>query len=352
MNRDVTKRDDPILQIVGPTDNWILDRLARRLAAKLPYAQFVPWEPQMKRSSKIVYYINYSLYNRPSGMIDVAFFTHYDGTQQFLERARLVDHCVCMAQLYSNFLRARGVSNVTHIPMGFNYYRYRPRLVLGVIGRLEHPRKGRHLVEQISKLPYVEIIVTHGQVLEEDLRDLYQRLDFVLIPATVEGGPMSLLEGLALGKPVIAPEGVGIVPEFARSRHIQRYPAGNLEALIQILSTCYQQKLESTRLVQDRTWDRWAEEHHHLFMDLLHVRGIAGPKPAAGFRFGMLGDLDIPLSIDVESLEIAMDRAASHLFYGRYGLARSVLEGISVRYPFVQKLLDTLPVERPSSLVN
>jgi hypothetical protein len=33
--------ESPIVQVVGPTDQWILERLARRLAAKLPYARFV-----------------------------------------------------------------------------------------------------------------------------------------------------------------------------------------------------------------------------------------------------------------------------------------------------------------------
>jgi hypothetical protein len=283
-------------------------------------------------------------------MIDVAFFTHYDESQQFLERARRIDHCVCMSQLYADFLMARGVANVTHIPMGFDYYRYRPRLVLGVIGRLDHPRKGRLLVEQIRQLPYVEVVATEGQVPEERLRDLYQCLDYVLIPATLEGGPMSLLEGLARGKPVIAPQDVGMVPEFGKTKHIHRYPAGNIEALKEVVAACYQEKLERTRMVQDRTWDRWAEAHHRLFMRLLRTRRIAEPRPAPAFRFGMLEELDIPLMIEVEPLEAVIDRAALHLFYGRYGLARSVIEEVLRQYPFIQKLLATIPTKAPRAI--
>ena len=63
-----------------------------------------------------------------------------------------------------------------------------------------HPRKGRHLVEELRKLPFVEVLTTEGKMPEEELPAFYQRLDYVLIPATVEGGPMSLSEGLAMGK--------------------------------------------------------------------------------------------------------------------------------------------------------
>ncbi len=49
------------------------------------------------------------------------------------------------------------------------------------------------------------------------MADVYQRADDVLIPTMVEGGAMSLLEGLAMGRPVIA-------PEFTCSRPAQLNP--------------------------------------------------------------------------------------------------------------------------------
>jgi hypothetical protein len=332
----------PAVQIVGPTDGWILERLARRLAAKLPYAQFVPWSPEPSATARLAYYVNYALFDRPSGLIDVAFFTHLDEEQDFLQRARRVDFCVCKSRLYADWLAARGVRAVAHIPMGFDAYRYRPRLVLGVVGRLEHPRKGGHLVEQLRGLPFVEVAVTEGRVAEGDLYAFYERLDYVLIPATVEGGPMSLLEGLAMGKPVIAPEGVGMVPEFGETEHIRRYPAGDGDALVRLVTACYEEKLRRTRLVQDRTWDRWAEAHHHLFARLLEARGAALPRPGPAFRFGMLGELEVPFGAKVDDLEAAVDQAAAHLYFGEHPLARAVLEAALPRHPCVRKLLTTM----------
>jgi glycosyltransferase involved in cell wall biosynthesis len=139
----------PLLQVVGPTDNWILERLARRLAAKLPYAAFVPWKPVPAAGARIAYYVNYALYQGPSGLIDAAFFTHFDEAGQFLERARRVDYCICMAKQYADWLVAQGVGRVAHVPMGLDWYAYQPQLVLGVVGRLDHPRKGGRLVERL-----------------------------------------------------------------------------------------------------------------------------------------------------------------------------------------------------------
>jgi hypothetical protein len=340
--------DAPLLQVIGPEDGWVLERLARRLAAKLPYAEFVPWKPRPGGGSQIAYYVNYALYDGPSGLIDVAFFTHNDESHQSLERARRVDFCICMSRLYADWLRSQGVQRVAHVPMGFDFYRYRPSLVLGVVGRLDHPRKGAALVERLRRLPFVEIITTDGRLPDEELRDFYQRLDYVLIPATVEGGPLSLLEGLGMGKPVIAPEGVGMVQEFPDTDAIRLYPAGDAEALIAVVTACYEEKRQRAVLVRDRTWDAWAQAHHHLFVQLLHAHGRPVPVPALGFRFGMLSEVDVPAGIDTAPLEEAVDRAARHLFHGRSELARSALEEALPRYPCVGPLLDTIRLERSS----
>ena len=232
-------------------------------------------------------------------------------------RLRRADACVCMARQYAEWLVSQGVRTVVHIPMGFDSYRYRPRLVLGVVGRLEHPRKGRALVDRVRQLPFVEVVTTEGRTPPEELRAVYERLDYVLIPATVEGGPLCLLEGLSMGKPVIAPESVGITPEFGATEHIRLYPPGDAAALVQVVTECYRRKEAVSRLVRNRSWDRWAEQHHHFFVQLLRARGLAAPTPAHGFRFGMLGEIDVLPEDDIAPLEAAVDAAARHLFYGR-----------------------------------
>ena len=80
-------------------------------------------------------------------------------------------------------------------------------------------------------------------------------------------------------------------------------------------------------------------------MHLLRKRGQVVPQPAPGFRFGMLGEVEVPLGIEMELLEGAIDQAAAHLFHGRYRDGRTVLEQTVEQYPFVAKLLDTIPAE-------
>lgn len=329
------------VQIVGPTDQWILQVLARKLASKLPYAAFAPWRPRPFPRS-LVYYINYALYEEPSGCIDVGFFTHVDEDRGFLERARRMDHCVSMSKLYAGWLRARGVAHVTHVPMGFDYYRFRPKLALGVVGRLEHPRKGRSLVERIRRLDFVELVATEGRLSTDAIREVYQRIDYVLIPATVEGGPMSLLEGLGSGKPVIAPAGVGLVPEFEGSPQVRLYPAGDADALAELVAACHREKLDRSRLVRGRSWDDWAKSHHDLFTDLLRSRGLVLPEPAGEFRFGLMGEMEVPFDVDVEALEAVVDQASRILYFGGPDPARRMLAEALPRFPCVASLLDRL----------
>jgi hypothetical protein len=340
----------PGVQVVGPEDGWILERIARRLASKLPYA--ILTRPGTKPAPHIalVYYVNYYLYNGPSGVLDVGYFTHADEANDFLARGRRMDYCVCMSRVYEDWLKAQGVTHVTCIPMAYDSYRYRPRLVLGVIGLLDQPRKGKHLVDAVRQLPFVEVVTTEGRLPPEQLPDFYQRLDYVLIPATVEGGPMCLLEGLAMGKPVLAPANVGMVPEFGDTEHIRRYPTGDVAGLLELVRTCYEEKRARARLVEERTWDRWAEAHHRLFERLLRERGKEWPQPCPGFRFGMLGELEVPLGVDVEPLETAVDAMARHLYFGRYGEARAGQEAVLPRYPFAGKLLDGIPRDVTPSL--
>jgi hypothetical protein len=346
MNLQRISPDAPWLQVVGPADNWVLERIARRLVAKLPYAELVAWKPRPNPATRLIYYVNYALYGGPSGHLDAAFFTHLDQEQQFLERARSVDWCVCMAKLYADWLREQGVASVTHIPMGFDFYGLRPRLTLGVFGSLEHPRKGRALVERLQRLSFVDVITTDGNLSEQELPALYQRIDYVLIPATVEGGPMSLLEGLAMGKQVIAPAGVGMVPEFDDTEHILRYPVADGDALASIVASCYQKKVRSASLVHDRTWDRWAEAHHQLFSRLLRERGDPHPEPAAGFRFGLLSELQLPQGMPVAALEESLDQVARLLYYGRYRQARAALEDLLPHYPFAEPVLASIPDDK------
>jgi glycosyltransferase involved in cell wall biosynthesis len=343
---DVSASQECAVQIIGPTDSWILERLARKLESKLPYAKFFPWKPKENTSTQIAYYVNYALYQTASRFIDVGYFTHVDESHQFLERARRVDYCVSMSRLYADWLKSRGVQHVIHIPMGFDSHRYRPRLVLGVVGLLDHPRKGKHLVDHLRRLPFVQIATTEGCVPDSQMCEFYQKIDYVLIPATIEGGPMSLLEGLGVGKPVIAPDSVGMIPEFEDSRYICRYRTGDPVDLERLVCECFAKKRESSRLVNGRSWDDWAAGHHMLFMNLLKSRGRTPLVPSPGFRFGLIDELELPWNVEIEPLETIIDQASAHLFYGRYHDARRTLADAMEKYPYIDRLLGIIEAQQ------
>jgi hypothetical protein len=80
-------------------------------------------------------------------------------------------------------------------------------LILGVVGR-EYPgnRKGTEALAEIRRLPGVEVRFTGGRLPFARLPEFYKSIDYLLVLSRNEGGPLPVLEALAMGKPVIAPD--------------------------------------------------------------------------------------------------------------------------------------------------
>jgi hypothetical protein len=140
-------------------------------------------------------------------------------------------------------------------------------------------------------------------------------------------------------------------PEFEASPHLRLYPAGDAEALVELVTACHQEKLDRARPVRGRTWDDWAKSHHDLFAELLRERGLALPQPADGFRFGLMAEMEIPFNVNVETLETAIDRAARSLYFGRPESARQILSELLPRFPCVAALLDRIDRFRPCKAI-
>ncbi len=69
-----------------------------------------------------------------------------------------------------------------------------------------------------------------GQLSFDELMVQYRACDVVLSTATLEGGPMLVAEGAALGKPVVAPAGVGWVDSF--DDDVTKYQCGDYADMI------------------------------------------------------------------------------------------------------------------------
>ncbi|WP_270938250.1 glycosyltransferase, partial [Falsiroseomonas oryzae] len=272
------------VNIVTSDRGWVLERLAREIATRLPYVTFGEGPD---RTAAIQYYMTYSCRRRRLSPVEVAYFAHLepegDARDRFFAVAREVQHCVCHARLYEAVLREAGIAAVTTIPPGVDLETFRPKLRIGVVGRTYHTgRKGEHLVEQVMDIPEIEWFFTGegwpGPALRlrpEELPDFYRGLDYVLVPALYEGGPMCVVEALACGTAVIAPP-VGWVPDFP---HVE-FQAGDAADLRRVLLELVEKKRALRASVLDRGWDAWAEGHDRLFRDLAAGHGLT-LRPAA-----------------------------------------------------------------------
>jgi len=50
-----TRVEAAAVQIVTPTDGWVLERLGRRLVCRLPYTAFVSWAAQRGGEARLAF---------------------------------------------------------------------------------------------------------------------------------------------------------------------------------------------------------------------------------------------------------------------------------------------------------
>lgn len=247
---------------------WILQRMAKKLENSLDY---VVTNHQNKDDFDINYYINYALFREKSKNVDMAYFTHIEQNiiqkNRFFKIAKTVDYSVCLSKLYLNALKEKGIENIVQIVPGVDLNHFNPKLVLGFVGRYPNlrykNRKGKKLLDETSRLSFVDVKRTEGELSFGSLPDFYRGLDYVLITSKYEGGPMCLIEGLACGIPIIAPEDIGLVPEFENG--IYKYKTSDFNSLKNILYKLYNKKEELANEVSNLTWTNFIRKHDLLF---------------------------------------------------------------------------------------
>lgn len=276
------------VNIVTSDRGWILENLATQISSRLPYVQF---GGGLDAGADIQYYMTYSVWHRRSSPIEIGYYAHLEpegeAYEKFFNSARQVDHCICHAKLYEAVLRDHGITNVSTIAPGVDAERFQPKLRIGVVGRTYHTgRKGEHVVAQVMDIPEIEWSFTGDgwpepalHLPDADMPDFYRGLDYVLVPALYEGGPMCVVEALACGTEVIAPP-VGWVPEFPHAE----FEVGNAQDLRRVLLELIEKKRALRETVLSRTWDAWAEGHDRVFSALAAKHNLSLAKPAIGKR--------------------------------------------------------------------
>ena len=151
----------------------------------------------------------------------------------------------------------------------------------------------RRLREQLAPLEARGQVVHLGLVPPVEMPGTYAAADVVVVPSLVqEACPLSALEALAAGKPLVA-SGVGGILEFATSDNSILVPPGDTNALHRALVSLTEDDDRRERLgraarrsAQAFSWKRTARELDALYQDLMARRHtIVCATPPAFYRF-------------------------------------------------------------------
>ena len=126
-------------------------------------------------------------------------------------------------------VRAKGLDDLVEAFQRLQ--RRRPRIALYVVGDhcIEEYRGYRHELEaKIASLGVRDVFFTGWR---RDVHDIVSLMDVFVLPSHAEGVPKSVMEAMALGKPVLT-TAVGSIPDLIRNGETGvLVPAGDVDAL-------------------------------------------------------------------------------------------------------------------------
>jgi hypothetical protein len=241
--------------------NWgLLRRMSMEIAHRLKYVTI------NKDPGDINYFVNYALY-RPVKGVTVGHFTHLEiggpFRQRFEDVARKVDYHTGTSMHSARLLTDMGIPGCVVISPGTDLQR---EVIFGVCGQVKASgRKGEYLVEKMVNDGYTVKAWGQGwpcEIVSSDLKDrraFYEMIDYFVVTAINEGGPVPVAEAIGMGVPVIAPD-VGWCWEFP----VYRYKKGQWASLEPLLRM----------LTHPPTWKDWAMGHHDLFKKIKREKNL------------------------------------------------------------------------------
>lgn len=211
-----------ILFITEPENSkWILRRWCEEWVKNMPEDVMASISDTFLLGWDIYVYVNYALFKSDYKRMEpkaahLAYFTHREND----ERGRVFDHVahvcdLCLAQSWETYNRLPDIVPKTLFRPSIDS-QFKSKIKIGIVAR--HYDSGRKRTQWVPPLqrnfPDFEFIYTDGKVPFEQMPAFYKSVDYTLILADNEGGPMPVPESLAMGTPVIAPKGVGWCEEF------------------------------------------------------------------------------------------------------------------------------------------
>jgi len=190
--------------------------------------------------------------------------------------SRAVDLRVTPARMYLTGLMEDGRAVQISHPVELEHFtpqkhRAHKRPVIGVAGRVyKGGRKGEGLVKRLARDGRWKVIAS-GQGWPvpctkrawKDMPDFYRTLNIFLCTSQIEGGPVTVLEALACGVPVVIPTGVGAMDELPNMPGIWRYDKGDYDSMIDSINYAIDWPMLPEQLravVEDCTAARWCQQ--------------------------------------------------------------------------------------------
>ena len=215
--------------VTEPAPGWILRMLSENWCKRLPNCSITDMRPDP--TADINFYVNWAIFKPElKTKVDVGYFTHKEN-EVFDTKAHQMDYCIAMSKK-TLYLLPPGKSEV--IPpngLGDEYKDQKNKIKFGVVGReYSSGRKNFNIIQDLKKIPNSDFFITNGRLSKFELVNFYKEIDYLLITATNEGGPVPVLEALSMGVPVIAPD-VGWCWEYPVIRY------NNTEELFTIIKS-------------------------------------------------------------------------------------------------------------------
>lgn len=253
------------ISIITEKKEWVTRRAARELCEYIPGCEI----GGDYANADIVYLMPYTKIGE-LGVIKgklVTLFTHYEKDNPkkkalwhtALDRTDAIIH-MCINEAFGEGMNAVYVPGQI-IHWGSDLANNQWPKTFGVVGKAR-PRKRPEFVTQLVKDGFTVLTmgegwpseaVNYSGCLKHDRSDFYYRIDYLIVTSELEGGPVPVLDAIACGVPVIAPD-VGWCWEYPVIRYNGTYQ--DLKRVCRQLDCV-------------RTWDDFCEEHKIFFERLL-----------------------------------------------------------------------------------
>lgn len=189
-----------MLTVVGENPGWVCGWIARKIAEGLGCPRM------LKPGDGTNIYVPYYLLERKTER-DIALFTHYSNPPYWERAAGLADVCIAMSKHTAKYLPPEK-TKVLNIPPDEQFRK--SSVVFGVSGRsyarYGDMRKHADWIDKLACIPGTRFTHSGGQLGWDEMPAWYASIDYLVVLSDNEGGPMGVVEAIAAGKPVIAPD--------------------------------------------------------------------------------------------------------------------------------------------------